>query len=128
MNYPDNFVSVAVGHRNAAGDWIIDEWVEVLAIATSCPQIVITPPVRGERGKYILTHLQSGFYLLGGFPTIAAAREAATRLATLFPIDNWDAVGQISRSWARTEVKRLYKNLSPEDKQWMKQYGGPQNC
>ena len=127
MNYPNSFVSVAIGHTNAAGDWVIDEYVEVLAIATSCPQIVITPPLpdrkRSRRG-YNLTHLQSGFFLLGSFPTIASAREAATRLATLFPIANWDALGQISRSWARPEVKRLYKNLSPEDQQWMKQWGG----
>ena len=125
MNYANLFVTLAIGHKNAAGDWIVTDHVDVLAIPTSCPQIVITPPPDKTSGNYNLTHLQSGFFLLGGFPTIHAARDAATRLAQLFPILDWDQMGEISRSWARPRVRKLWKNLSPEDKLWMQQWGGP---
>lgn len=126
MNYPNAFVTVALGKKNEAGDWIVTDRSEVLAIATSCPQIVITPPVDKRTKNYNLTHLQSGFFLLGGFPTIQAARDAATRLATLFSIADWNSIGEISHAWKRSRVRELWNNLSPEDKLWMQQWGGPQ--
>lgn len=125
MTYPENFVSLAMGHRNSVGDWIVDDYVEVLAIATSCPQIIITPSAHPGPSLYNLSHLQSGFFLLGGFRTIDDAREAATRLAKLFPIADWDALGQISQSWRRRVVRNEWNALSLEDKLWMYQHGGP---
>ena len=125
MNYPKSFVTIALGRKNAFGDWLVDDHVDVQAIATACPQIVITPPVDKHQRNYNLTHLQSGFFLLGNFPTIEEARAAAIRLDELFGISKWNAMGAISRMWNRTRIRDRYESLPLEDKQWMAQYGGP---
>lgn len=64
-----------------------------LVFKTSCPQIVVTP-ARYEKLGYNLTHVQSGFFLLGPFPSIKDACDAATKLADLFPIAGWNAMGE----------------------------------
>lgn len=121
----DSIVTVVKGHRNVAGDWVVDDRLEVEAIATACPQIVITPPVDRYTQGYNLTHVQSGRFLLGGFPGVKEARLAAERLRSLFPMDDWDAVGGVMGSWRRSEVRRIYKRLSIEDQLWMAEWGGP---
>jgi len=116
------FVTVAIGNKNIAGDWIVRERADVQAFDTGFTQIVITPPLDGKPG-YNLTHVQSGFYMLGPFPNLTAAREAAVRLAKLFPVEDWNIIGQMSRSWVRPQVKKMFRRLSQEDQQWMRQNG-----
>lgn len=119
-------VTVALGHKNETGDWIVSERVDAEIVAeTDCPQIVVTPCADGRYKGYCLTHVQSGFFLLGGFSSIENALLAANKLAKLFPMENWDVMGQTSRAFNRSLVRREYERLKSEDKAWMAQFGGP---
>lgn len=116
------FVTCALGYRDTRGHWVINSRVDVQAFETGCSQLVITPDLDGRNG-YNLTHRQSGFRALGPFPTLTTAREAAVRLAKLFPLEDWNAMGEMSRSWARPRVKRMFLALAPADQEWMRQNG-----
>lgn len=99
--------------------------IEVECIVTKCPQIVITPPAPFTDfiDGYNLTHLQSGFYLLGPFPSLESAQEGADKLASFFSIADWDEMGKISRSWQRSRVKQLFGWLHFDEQKWMRQHG-----
>jgi hypothetical protein len=116
------FVTVALGSKNAAGDWVVNERVDVQSFETGFRQIVITPRLDQGTG-YNLTHVQSGFFLLGPFQTLTSAREAAVRLSRLFSIEDWNEMGAVSQSWKRSRIKQLFNWLKPQDKEWMRRNG-----
>jgi hypothetical protein len=116
------FVTCAMGHKNAAGDWIVTERIDVQTFDLGLDQIVGTPSL-DRRPGINLTHRQSGFYLLGPFPSMAKAREAAERLTKILPVDAWNIMAQVSRSWQRSHVKALFRRLAPEDQAWMRANG-----
>lgn len=109
------FVSVAIGHKDGAGHWIIDEHIEVECFDTGISQIVITPSLAGSGLNLI--HAETGLYLLGPFATMTAAREGAVKLSRLFPFRD------LTKKWTPTEGKRLFRGLAPEDQEWMRQNG-----
>jgi len=122
-----DIVTVAMGRKNSAGDWIVTERVESVCIPTSVTQIAITPCVPDVRvssaSGYNLTHVQSGYFLLGPFATIAEAQSAADILADILPVEDWNIMGQISRSWQRSQVKAMFGRLTPEQQKWMRERG-----
>jgi hypothetical protein len=116
------FVTCALGYKNTAGAWVVNERVEVQCFETGISQLVITPDLDGRPG-YNLTHVQSGFRALGPFTNLTTAREAAVRLAKLFPIEEWNAMGQMAEAWKRGRLKIKFRNLPLEDQEWMRQNG-----
>jgi hypothetical protein len=116
------FVTVALGRKDSAGHWIVTERVDVQSFETGVSQLVITPDLDG-RGTFNLTHVQSGFKALGPFATLTQAREAAVRLAELWPIEEWNAMGQMAEAWKRTRLKLKFRQLPAEDQAWMREHG-----
>jgi hypothetical protein len=116
------FVTVALGRKNASGHWIVTERVEVQSFETGVSQLVITPDLDG-RGTFNLTHVQSGFKALGPFTSLTRAREAAERLAQLWPIEDWDLMGQMAEAWKRTRLQQKLRKLPAEDQAWMRENG-----
>jgi hypothetical protein len=124
------FISVAIGHRNSAGDWIVDERPDVQSHPTRQPQIWITPnlsKLSKAKGDWVLTHAETGFFLLGPFMELTQAREAADRLVTMLPLNDWNVMGRTDGPdgfpWQRDRVKDRVKRLSMEDRQWLREHG-----
>ncbi len=118
---PTEFVTVALGYKNSAGQWIVTDRVEQKIVAeTRCAQIVVT-----EGKRFTLTHYYTGFFLLGGFRYILEAQMAAEKLEQLFQIDDWNVMAGISGALVRPRVRQKWDALPLEDKRWMEKWGGP---
>lgn len=99
--------------------------VRQAGIPTDIDQILITRSVDNHAHGYCLTHRASGYLLLYGFPDAAVANEAALRLASLFPIEQWNALAKALGEFRRDRAMRMYRDLPVDDKLWMAEYGGP---
>lgn len=113
-------ITVRTGRKNSSGDWIIGGEAEVVAHPTICPQIWVTRPVDEVASGYVLTHLQSGFAFLWGFPDLRTAQYGAGVLAGILPVDNWDTVGQVEGEFKRERVTVLVHKLPPRLRDWIR--------
>lgn len=108
------FVTVAMGHKDSHG-WSVDDRIDVQCFDTGISQIVITPDLRGS--SYNLTHVGTGFYLLGPFDTLTQARQASVKLAKLLPLSD------MTQNWTRADAKRMFRALPVEAQEWMRSHG-----
>lgn len=122
------FITVSLGTKNSAGDWIVTDRPDVQAHPTRYPQIWITPNLSktDRSGEWVLSHYESGMFLLGPYTSLTVAREAADILVKIIPVDQWDVMERTkpdSHNWKRDRVRERIRQLSSSDREWLRANG-----
>lgn len=120
-----NLITIRRGRKGTAGQWVVSERLDVKGCETISQQIWVTPDVDLGDGTFALTHLQSGFLILRGFPNEQVAKYCAAVLAAILPIEKWDAMGEVVQAFRRDRASACVYALPIPVQLWMARWGGP---